>query len=50
MNIPDGPFGEFLKDLGIPGQHSLFAAAYGKNAWGDYGSFEKNDLKILDSG
>lgn len=45
MIIPDGPFGELLKDLGIPGQHSLFAAAYGKNAWGDCGSFGKNGYK-----
>lgn len=48
MINPDGsPFGEFLKDLGIPGQHSFFAAAYGKNAWGEHNDFRSNDYKII---
>lgn len=33
MNIPDGLFGEALKDMQIPEKHSLFAAAYGKNGF-----------------
>lgn len=37
MNIPDDPFGDFLKNLGIPVKHSLFAAAYGKSVWGESG-------------
>ncbi len=37
MINPEGPFGEFLKEMGIPERHSLFAAAYGKSIWGETG-------------
>ncbi len=33
MDVFDGPFGEALKEMGIPREHSLFAAAYGKNGF-----------------
>lgn len=47
MIVPDSPFGELLKDLDIPRQHSLFAAAYGKNAWGKHDGFANNDYEII---
>lgn len=33
----DGEFGEALKSFGIPAEHSIFAAAYGKSIWGESG-------------
>ncbi|MFZ3076887.1 MAG: hypothetical protein WA139_00345 [Candidatus Aenigmatarchaeota archaeon] len=47
MNIPDDPFGEFLKEIGVPKKHSLFAAAYSKNAWGEHYDFTSNDYEII---
>ncbi len=43
----DSPFGEALEETGIPENHSLFEAAYGKNTWGEYESFGKNDFEKI---